>query len=131
MLLWICIAIFVIGIIMSIVYDNTHWCDHLDIRVWFIVIGSVAMLISGIVLGVNYIGKDAYIDIMNERYDILTYQYDNNIYDNDNDLGKRELMVDIQSWNEDLAARRVLQHNFWVGPYVPDIYDQFEFVELE
>ena len=77
------------------------------------------------------VGVDGYIASNMVRYDSLVYQYENNIYDNDNDLGKRELIADIQDWNEDLAAYRVNQKDFWIGVYIPNIYDQFEFIELE
>ena len=95
------------------------------------VLAFIAVTVSLIIMGVNYIGVDGYIARMNTRYDTLVYQYENDIYDNDNDIGKRELMEDIQSWNEDLASRREKQDDFWVGIYIPNIYDQFEFIQLE
>ena len=90
----------------------------------------VAMLVEIAVLSVSHIGVDGYVQRMNERYDMLVYQYDNDIYDNDNDLGKRELIEDIQDWNEDLASIKENQDNVWIGIFIPDIYDQFEFIEL-
>ena len=95
------------------------------------VLALIAVIVSLIIMGVNYINVDGYVDRMNVRYDTLVYQYENDVYDNDNDLGKRELMKDIQSWNEDLAANRERQDDFWIGIYQPNIYDQFEFIQLE
>ena len=93
--------------------------------------GIFGIIASVVVLAINYIGIDGYIARMNTRYESLVYQYENDIYDNDNDLGKRDLMEDIQRWNEDLAANQKNQHDFWIGIYIPDIYDQFEYIELK
>ena len=46
-------------------------------------------------------------------------------------IGKKELMSEIQKWNEDLARHKALQNDFWVGIFIPDIFDQFEFIELK
>lgn len=129
MLFWIFVAILIAGIVWM-VCDVKRW-RYEGGKLATITVGACAVVISIFIMCVNYIGVDAYIDRMNTRYDMLTYQYENNIYDNDNDLGKRELIVDIQDWNEDLASRQQLQDNFWVGIYYPDIYDQFEPIELE
>ena len=90
----------------------------------------VALLIEIVVLSVNYIGVDGYVQRINARHDMLVYQYENDIYDNDNDLGKRELIEDIQDWNEDLASRKENQDDTWIGIFIPNIYDQFDFIEL-
>lgn len=95
------------------------------------VCGWVALTISLIVLGVNHINLKGSLSKIHQRYESLTYQYENDIYNNDNDLGKRDLMKDIQKWNEDLAWYREAQNDLWIGVFIPDIYDQFEYIALE
>lgn len=119
---------FVIIIIAGFVLFNF---DLENLGIALSVIGIFGIIASVVVLAINYIGIDGYIAQMNTRYETLVYQYENDIYDNDNDLGKRELMVDIQNWNEDLSSRRERQRDFWIGIYIPNIYDQFEFIELK
>lgn len=79
----------------------------------------------------EYIGVDAQVEEYKIRYDSLVYQYENDFYENDNDVGKRELLTDILKWNEDIAYRKKIQYDPWVGIYWADIYDQFEFISLE
>ena len=124
MLFWIFVIIIIAGFVLF-----TFDLENLGIAIS--VIGIFGISVSIAVLANNYIGIDGYIAQMNTRYEILVYQYENDIYDNDNDLGKRELMVDIQKWNEDLSSRRERQRDFWIGIYIPNIYDQFEYIELK
>ena len=131
MLFIIFAAILAIGIVICIVsYDRD--CDALTIiGISTTIVGSIAVVISIIVMLCSYAGVDGYIAASNARHDALVYQYENDIYDNDNDLGKRELIEDIQNWNEDLARYKENQDDFWIGIYIPNIYDQFEFIEFE
>lgn len=129
MLFFVFIAILVVSlVIFGKIFDSdiiSGLCTSLS------VLAFIAVIVSLIIMGANHINVDGYVAKMNTRYDILVYQYENNIYDNDNDLGKRELMVDIQNWNENLANRREKQDDFWVGIYIPNIYDQFKFIQLD
>ena len=131
MLFVIFVALAVIGIITyEISFDRD--CDALTvIGISTSVVGCIAVVISIIVMLCSYTGVDGYIAASNARHDALVYQYENDIYDNDNDLGKRELIEDIQNWNEDLARYKENQDDFWIGIYIPNIYDQFEFIKLE
>ena len=124
MLFWTFVIIIIAGFVLF-----TYDLENLGIAIS--VIGIFGIIVSVVVLAINYIGIDGYIARMNTRYETLVYQYENDIYDNDNDLGKRELMVDIQNWNEDLSSRRERQRDFWIGIYIPNIYDQFEYIELK
>lgn len=90
----------------------------------------IAIVIMTISIVVNNSGISGLIAANQQRYESLVYQLENDIYDNDNDLGKKELYNQIQAWNEDLAKGKALQHDIWVGIFWPDIYDQFEFIEL-
>ena len=124
MLFWTFVIIIIAGFVLF-----TFDLENLGIAIS--VIGIFGIIASVVVLAINYIGIDGYIARMNTRYETLVYQYENDIYDNDNDLGKRELMVDIQNWNEDLSSRKERQRDFWIGIYIPNIYDQFEYIELK
>ena len=130
MLFWMTIIVMILGLILfEILFEH-------DFELLYIISGVIsllaaaALLIEIAVLAVNYISVDGYIQKLNIRHDMLVYQYENDIYDNDNDLGKRELIEDIQKWNEDLASIKENQDDAWIGIFIPDIYDQFEFIEL-
>lgn len=129
MIFWITLGVLALGIIGLILIDE--WSDWHDASAFVTSIFGAAVVVMFIVMLINYCCAEPFVERMNVRYETLTYQYENNFYDNDNDVGKYELMQDIREWNEDLAAKKVAQHNFWYGIFVPDIYDQFEFIELE
>ena len=129
MLFFMFIAILVIS--LAIFYKTSDRYLINAICFTLVLLATIAVVVSLIIMGINYIDVDGYIAKMNTRYDTLVYQYENDIYDNDNDLGKRELMKDIQSWNEDLAANRERQDDFLIGIYWPNIYNQFEFIQLK
>ena len=118
-------------LVLLLIVVCLRFCDHswLFITIAFIsLIAAIVMLVVIIEANTNV---DAYVAENQMRYEMLVYQYENDIYDNDNDLGKRDLMEDIQEWNEDLAYYREAQDDFWVGIFYPNVYDQFEFIELK
>lgn len=91
--------------------------------------GTIAVGVSIIVLLTSYIGIDAQVCATQEKYDVLSYQVENNFYDNDNEYGKKELMAEVSKWNQEMASGKELQRDFWVGVYVPNVYDQFELID--
>lgn len=126
MIFWIVVILMVIAIALGFIFD-----DWFEIWVGISSFSFVVAAIMLIVLISNNVGSDAKIAKYQARYDSLVYQYENDIYDNDNDLGKRDLMEDIEAWNTDLAYRKQIQRNFWVGIFYPNIYDYFDFIELQ
>lgn len=130
MIFWLVVLSVVVCLWLA-VYVKKRFCDYS----WLFLGIALISLIIAIVMLMEIIAKntnvDAYVAENQMRYEMLVYQYENDIYDNDNDLGKRDLMEDIQEWNEDLAYYREAQDDFWVGIFHPNVYDQFEFIELK
>lgn len=132
MLFWIFVLLLILGIGLVHVYDNKNVGEScMIVGITLIIVCAIASFISLIAISCDHLGADATIAAKQQRYESLVYQYKNDIYDNDNDLGKKELMNEIREWNEDLATKQALQDNFWVGIYIPNIYDQFDFIDLE
>lgn len=130
MIFWLVVLSFIISLGLSIYVEKRLG----DYSWMFLVIAFLSFLVSIIMLVVIIVDNtnvDSYVAENQMRYEMLVYQYENDIYDNDNDLGKRDLMEDIQEWNEDLAYYREAQDDFWVGIFYPNVYDQFEFIELK
>ena len=134
MLFWLSIIILLAGIGICIWYnDFCHRYKEWVVYLYFTLnlIGSIATGVSIIIMLVNHIGVDANINANQQIYDSLIYQYENNVFDTDNDVvGKKELYNQIQEWNKDLAWYKSAQKDFWIGIYLPNVYDQFEFIEL-
>lgn len=126
MLFCIFLILLIVGVGMMLVVDDDYFIGS----AFMFGFGVLGVIISIVFLCVAYIGIDGDVERNQVRYDSLMYQYENCLYDNDNDVGKKELMSEIQSWNEDLAWGKTMQRNPWIGIYIPNVYDQFDFIEL-
>lgn len=131
MLFWIFVGVFVVALVGVIV------CYHLgrDVGVCLTAIltaiAGIAIVVSIVIVSDRYSHADADVSQYQKRYESLVYQYENDFYNNDNDVGKYELVSQIEYWNTDLAYRKTIQRDFWLGIYWPNIYDRFEFIELD
>ena len=130
MLFWLVVLSVVVCLGLA-VYLEKRFCDYSGPFLVIAIIGFIVAIIMLMVIIVENTNVDAYVAENQMRYEMLVYQYEHDIYNNDNDLGKRDLMEDIQEWNEDLAYRRKAQDDFWVGIFYPNVHDQFEFIELK
>lgn len=119
MLLWLLISMLVIGILLVMF-------NKLEVTRFIVIFVSIIGLgVSALFLSVNYSAVDAQKAKLNERYMMLSWQWNNDIYA-DEVIGKRELMKDIQEWNEDIVWSKKAQRDTWIGVYIPDIYDDYE-----
>ena len=127
MLLWIGIIVAVIaGIICYKTFDA-----HFGISTVCFAIICIIVIFGGATLGCNYMeASPGQIAKYETQYNSLKTQWEENFYDNDNDVGKRELIADIEDWNTDLAYRKTMSKDFWFGAFFPNVYDQFEYIDI-
>lgn len=136
MLFWIFMIALVVGVVCLIgglhmddyTLFDTEWLYITGIAITILAI--ICVVVSLVIIVPTYICTDSNIAANKQRYEMLTYQLENNLYDNDNDVGKKELYREIQDWNEDLARYKTLEKDFWIGIYYPNVFDQFEYIEL-
>ena len=131
MIFWITLIAFVVFLVLAIIFADSWDFELLGmLSAVLAFVAGIAAAIMLVVIIVNNVGVEAGIESNKQRYDSLVYQAENNMYDNDNDLGKKELVNQIQEWNEDLAIGKALQDDFWVGIFYADIYDEFDFIPM-
>ena len=128
MVFWICLVIFIIGIILW----KAEYSDSLE------VIGFIATLCSGFALAVmitflasTYSEIDAKVEQAQETYKALTYKVESGACRDDFGLLNKEVIDEIQAWNEDIIYKQKMNDNFWFGIFYPSAYDQFETIDYE
>lgn len=127
MLFWL-----IVLLTIACFFWNVASCGENTIAISGLIFGSVvtfAFLLT--IIYIHLCLNGGYIEKQKTRYDMLVYQYENDLYDNDNDVGKYELIRDIREWNEDLSESKKMQRDFWFGILIPNIYDQFDFIQLD
>lgn len=132
MIFWIFLILIAISVVFLILNDKIWYEEWIDYVCWGVLIHSaiVAIIMSIFVIDAN-VGIEGKIASNEQRYEALVYQVENEIYENDNDVGKYELYNQVREWNEDLAKGKAMQNDFWFGIFYPDIFDEFEFIELK
>ena len=143
MIFWLCLAILIIGIGLIVIgcinwsYKKNTLFDFLyynDDTLRFI--GDIITFISGfimiimiIILCFMYIGIDARVEQSKETFDAITYKVESGACRDEFGLLNKEVIDEIQDWNEDITYYKNLQKDFWVGIFVPNVYDQFETID--
>ena len=132
MLFWIFTIILTTSIVCIVMTNRWDRWDGLHTASCIVTALSGAIFVfMTIILIVQFATVGGEVKSSEIRYYSLVYQYENDFYNNDNDIGKKELMNQIQDWNEDLAFGKEMQRDFWIGIFIPNVYNQFEFIKLD
>ena len=145
MIFWLCLAILIIGIGLIVLgcidwdYEKNKFFDFLydnDDTLKFICgittfISGFIMIIMITILCCMYIDIDAIVEQSKETFDAITYKVESGVCRDEFGLLNKEVIDEIQSWNESIIYNQKMQNDFWVGVFYPNIYDQFETIDYE
>ena len=145
MIFWLCLAILIIGIGLIVIgyikwdYKKNKLFDFLydnDDILRFI--GGITTFISGFVMIIMisilccvYIGIDARVEQSKETFDAITYKVESGACRDEFGLLNKEVIDEIQAWNESVIHSQKIQNDFWIGIFCPNVYDQFETIDYE
>lgn len=132
MLFYLVVAALVISIIVLAIENKiSGGCYDIIANVFEVisVVLGVVILFMTVAICMGNFGADADAAKYKERYDSLVYQYENEIYCDDNVV--YDLLADIREYNEDIAYYQEIQDDFWLGVFYPNVFDQFELIELD
>ena len=125
MLLLVFIGLFLIGIFlvtMMPIYDDLGFGMTLAF-------GAIT-LIALLAMAISYVSSDASYESNKLHHDFLVAQYETGMYDS-SVYSQYNLLQKIDEWNCDLAEMKKLTNNFWIGIFIPDYYDDLEYINVD
>lgn len=145
MLFWLCLIVLIVGIglvtvgkmewfdtrnenkLREFLYQND---DTIESSGWVtIAVSGIIMITMIIVFAYNYIGVNAQVEKNKEQYNAITYKVESGACRDEFGLLNKEVIDEIQDWNENITYYKNFQKDFWVGIFVPNVYDQFETID--
>lgn len=121
--------LFLVALLAFLVTKNTEFDNICDFAGIVLFITSLFLVFCLIGWGVTSLDADVRRENMETQYQSILYQIENEECWDDFE-GKHKLYNEIIGWNNRLASGKKNQRNLWTGFTIPDIYDDFEFIEF-
>ena len=138
MLFWGSIILLVIGIaFVAIEFFYETYFDQWGsgtlstIAVACTISGLIALVCAVFVLAINYFGYKATYQTNIETYKALTYKVQSGACRDQFGLLSKDVLDEIQNWNEEITHYKVMENNFWVGIFYPDVYGDLGTIDYE
>jgi len=132
MLLWTTIGLFLVGVLLFNVgyrFKRLRRARLDEVGAGMTVIFGFIMILALIDMAITYIGVDAEIAKKQQHRDFLIAQYKTGVYDS-SVYSQYNLLQKIDEWNCNLAEKQKLTHDYWVGIFVPDYYDNLDYITV-
>lgn len=133
MLLWTTLGLAVVGFLIYLIGGKVtkrrvrHHMENMGAGMT--VIFSAILMFMLFAIAITYIGVDAEYAKEEEHRGFLVVQYKTGIYDQ-SVYSQYNLLQQIDEWNCNLAEKQKLTRDYWVGIFVPDYWDDLDYITV-
>lgn len=128
MIFWIFVILCLVFFVLYAKSDN--WWDSDTYGVFaFICLGISLFMLFPIVA--NLVTAKAETALLNETHTALVYKMESTTCRDEFGFLSKDIIDDVQEWNETIRENQALQDDFWIGIFVPNIYDEFQLIDYE
>ena len=123
MIFWIILVVLVGGIVWYLI-DNFS-----DIAIILMVVGGTFAFIAISFIGIFQIGANSELLSLKTQQAAIEYKIDSGLYKDDINALDIDVVTEVKEWNGELIRMQTLQDDFWVGIFIPNIYDELEIID--
>lgn len=128
MLFFAFILMIIVGLLM-LQRDDYNECIAMT-GASLVVVFGICAIISIIVISVNCIGSEGVRLAYEQRYESLIYKAKTESIRDEFGIINKDYIDEIQEWNENVVKLKNWEKDFWIGIFVPNIYGEFETIDL-
>lgn len=132
MIFWIFVILTILGI--ALFFIDGYFGGYSDaLEISSVIISLVSGIIAVVMLVFivkNNLGAQGEKLSNQQTYDSLIYKSQTESIRDEFGIVHKEYIDEVQAWNEDIVKYKNWQRDFWIGIFVPNIYDEFETIDL-
>lgn len=113
--------------IRDFIHETEDWVQPVAVVLAGIgIIGSIGSLLAMIGMHTDAMAQKAKL---NETYTAIEYKITSGACRDELGLLTKEVIDEAQEYNETISYNKTIQNSFWLGIYIPDIYNDFELID--
>lgn len=149
MLFWLSLIMLVVGVALYILYENRYdWFYHKHYKLYkFIdstlegffgfmvaimsVIAGLIVITSIMIFAMNGIERNQMYAQYTERYKAIAYKVESGACRDEFGLLSKEVIDEVQEWNEEIITAQIGSDNPWIDIYYKDFWYEFSTIDYD
>lgn len=125
MVFWIFVIMLVLGIFLLLQSDFEFTGIALTS------IGGIVGVTMLIAILISNFAPEVKEKALKNQQESIIYKIESEVYKDDLNILDKDVIAEIKEWNTDVIYYKAFQRNFWIGIFIPNIYDEIEVIEYE